>query len=226
MQVEVKVYYNMNYMTWQFLTKIFQEPSIDINCFDYSSIKPVSQYDAGYMLMYKFEVHDGLDKDELVHRYMLNLEEQLSKNTGLDKAQRVEVIQRADKALAQLTSYHAYQSNATHFQKFSKHNPDFEDFWKQYIHTYSKPAPMAYDNDSAFSVLSNELPGMSAVVEYPCAGEECMRVPTSLRTVIIHLNDIHKWTRENIADWLDELHDSGKINIEFEVDVDSEGGES
>ena len=38
-------------------------------------------------------------------------------------------------------------------------------------------------------------------------------------SIIIHLNDKVHWTREQIADWLDELADSGQINIDFEVDT-------
>lgn len=33
-----------------------------------------------------------------------------------------------------------------------------------------------------------------------------------LKSVIIHLNDKHKWTREAIADWLDQLHAAGVID--------------
>ncbi len=36
---------------------------------------------------------------------------------------------------------------------------------------------------------------------YPC---DCQR-DASIATVLPHLNDAHRWTREQIADWLDKL---------------------
>lgn len=61
-------------------------------------------------------------------------------------------------------------------------------------------------------------------VKYPCEcyGEEVRgfdnkksqpKISQDLGSMIMHLNDGHKWTRERIADWLDELHDSGVVNI-------------
>ena len=86
----------------------------------------------------------------------------------------------------------------------------------------------------SLSRASYELPGINATVELPCDCTRKKSVATEdenwvaivdtgeprqsvLRNAIMHLNDEHKWTRERIADWLDELHDQGKINIEFPV---------
>jgi len=90
---------------------------------------------------------------------------------------------------------------------------------------------------------SRRLPGVSEKVVCPCerpaiplvidsyesAGlrymvEECCTLKgfvgqnntSTIRNIIIHLNDDIKWSREKIADWLDELHDSGQVNIEFQ----------
>lgn len=64
--------------------------------------------------------------------------------------------------------------------------------------------------------LASQLPGVQIQVGYPCA---CGMAPkrNSLINIIMHLNDVEKWDRERIADWLDELHDSGEVNIEFET---------
>jgi len=61
----------------------------------------------------------------------------------------------------------------------------------------------------------------SVVVTSPCDEELCpdnYTVDTKLTVMdcIFHLNDIEDWSRESIADWLDELHDQGIINIELE----------
>lgn len=90
------------------------------------------------------------------------------------------------------------------------------------------------ENQSIAS-LSRNLPGAHSWVAYPCecvtngytwiAGYNADGTPVKetifpetspLYDVIIHLNDICKWSREKIADWIDELHDSGKINAEFQ----------
>ena len=34
-----------------------------------------------------------------------------------------------------------------------------------------------------------------------------------LTKIIIHLNDRHRWSREKIADWLDEIHDKGLVDL-------------
>ena len=78
---------------------------------------------------------------------------------------------------------------------------------------------------------SQQLPGVDARVVYPCVCNEgrisggkdtiAPRVGT-LWGAIQHLNDRHtEWTREKIADWMDALHDSGEIDIEFKPDFDA-----
>jgi hypothetical protein len=78
-----------------------------------------------------------------------------------------------------------------------------------------------------------DLPGVKEKVEYPCihgpSGRynekgETIRVPFTRREIFViiqHLNDECNWSREKIADWLDELHDNGEVNIEFKVEIDT-----
>lgn len=52
--------------------------------------------------------------------------------------------------------------------------------------------------------------------ECPCGCKQmfvCEHTHYSIWDLIQHLNDKHQWTREKIADWLDELHDTGIINL-------------
>ena len=64
--------------------------------------------------------------------------------------------------------------------------------------------------------LSMKLPGVDSVVRYPCSCDDRPK-KDSLWAVIVHLNDGHEdWSRERIADWVDELHDAGIINAEFQ----------
>lgn len=82
---------------------------------------------------------------------------------------------------------------------------------------YSAPAV----DTVSLSILSEKLPGVKELVRYPCAHGKSSSTMSSVWSTVQHLNDIDKWTREEIADWLDMLHDSGQINIEF----NAEGGE-
>lgn len=70
----------------------------------------------------------------------------------------------------------------------------------------------------SISWQSYGLPAMDAMVTCPCSKRVCafFGFEQPVRETIIFLNDSVQWTREQIADWLDGLHDSGVINIEFE----------
>ncbi len=53
----------------------------------------------------------------------------------------------------------------------------------------------------------------------------CPREST-LRHMLIHLNDVHQWTREQIADWLETIHDptgENGPNLNFQVEEISNG---
>lgn len=50
--------------------------------------------------------------------------------------------------------------------------------------------------------LSEALPALAQEVKVPC---DHYGVKVDLQNIIIHLNDSHEWTREQIADWLDTL---------------------
>lgn len=69
-------------------------------------------------------------------------------------------------------------------------------------------------NGVGVSRIAKAMPGVNQKVEYPCL-HKISGYKSSLESVIIHLNDACHWSREQIAHWLDKLHDSGEINIEF-----------
>lgn len=52
------------------------------------------------------------------------------------------------------------------------------------------------------SYLAKLLPGIDRVVKNPVSGDE-----DTLYSIIIELNDSHKWTRDAIADWIETLDD-------------------
>lgn len=81
------------------------------------------------------------------------------------------------------------------------------------IVSFDKTMVSKESNNNAISAKSRQLPGVDQLVEPPC---ECTLLKATLWSLIQHLNDFHKeWTREKIADWIDELHDAGIINAEF-----------
>lgn len=238
MQVELKVFYSQTFSKYQFLTKVYQDMTFEAVYGDFSSKKPISVYDSssGFHYMFTFEHHTHIDQQELIDLYVKDLRDQLEQKTDLSMNQVLEATHRAHKALVEMTQYQTYQSNTTHFNKYSPSVADETDFWKHYSNKYKAAMQGQYYNTNMptgggeFADLSKVLPGVKNLVEYPCehGHSNLVKEPKqdSIRSVIIHLNDVDKWTREQIADWLDELHDSGQINIEFEVEVDEKGGES
>jgi hypothetical protein len=68
-----------------------------------------------------------------------------------------------------------------------------------------------FTTDSLFDNGVDFLPGMSADVKHP-PDTSCEVKSGRLREMIIHLNDHHKWTREQIADWLETLD----LDLRFE----------
>lgn len=73
---------------------------------------------------------------------------------------------------------------------------------------------MKTDKELAFEEemleVYESLPGAYVDLTCPECGEG-----TDLITVIIELNDTHGWSRERIADWVDELHDNGWLDLSF-----------
>lgn len=66
------------------------------------------------------------------------------------------------------------------------------------------------------SQLSKQLPGVDAVVECPaCTVKDSPPWEKKLWYIIQHLNDQHRWSREAIADFLDELPE--EIDITFKT---------
>lgn len=59
---------------------------------------------------------------------------------------------------------------------------------------------------AALAGAAKHLPGASLATKYPC---DCFsdEYTEELMYVVIHLNDTHRWTREQIADWLDSVDD-------------------
>ena len=55
-------------------------------------------------------------------------------------------------------------------------------------------------NVPSFSFMSYSLPGVDEKVKHPVDGLEW-----TLRDAIMNLNDLHRWTREEIADWIETL---------------------
>ena len=72
-----------------------------------------------------------------------------------------------------------------------------------------------YSSNNPLPGLSYKLPGASFKVNHPVTGTE-----TTLRQVVISLNDTYHWTREEIADWLESIHDPEGItgpNLNFQI---------
>lgn len=82
---------------------------------------------------------------------------------------------------------------------------DIQKFIAGYIKAYSS---------SPVGILLKMLPALNATANCPVflSTSSCF-FAADLQTVIIHLNDHHKWTREQIADWLETLD----LDLSFRV---------
>lgn len=74
---------------------------------------------------------------------------------------------------------------------------------------YAKFTPAASQASPANAVvdgLAEIIPGIGDAVE-ACPDDECITPDRNIpiAVLIVHLNDVHRWTRERIADWLDSL---------------------
>lgn len=51
------------------------------------------------------------------------------------------------------------------------------------------------------------LPGLKEMVKHPKVDDtfECKHIESTVKHMIMHLNDFHRWPREHIADWLETL---------------------
>jgi hypothetical protein len=69
-------------------------------------------------------------------------------------------------------------------------------------------------------VLADNLPGISLKVKHPVTGNK-----DRLYDVIISLNDNYKWTREKIAEWIENVCDVKDIAFKIPEGVKDEAGE-
>jgi len=77
------------------------------------------------------------------------------------------------------------------------------------------------DTSTHLATRANDLPGALVVIDntdFPCGCQ--FKTAWNVYQAVVHLNDDHKWTREEIADWLEDLHKSEKLDLAFKVDVD------
>ncbi len=79
----------------------------------------------------------------------------------------------------------------------------------------SHPKPLVTAKTDAFGNVTHEISWMSDAQkpEYWVMSE-----PTQIANTIIHLNDDHRWTREQIADWLDTLD----VDLRFQTPEDTQ----
>jgi hypothetical protein len=66
------------------------------------------------------------------------------------------------------------------------------------------------DTSYQLETKSRELPGVNEQVKHPVTGDY-----TTLARTIINLNDKHKWTREEIADWIETLDVDTTFPVEY-----------
>jgi hypothetical protein len=77
---------------------------------------------------------------------------------------------------------------------------------------------MMPSSGTSIAALATKLPGMEHVTTCPvCEKDSLLPYNDTLYMLIQHINDLHNWSREEIADWLDNLHDDGIVDLSFEI---------
>lgn len=113
-----------------------------------------------------------------------------------------------------LQSYlYQYQASVTTLTSVAEYDKTFQDaLWKA---GHYQVAPV-------WDEMKNQMPELDQMVRCPGHSSECWWA-SSVWSMVQHLNDSHRWSREAIADWLEE---SGN-NPEFPTpeDVPKEPGE-
>jgi hypothetical protein len=74
--------------------------------------------------------------------------------------------------------------------------------WSAHItlNSYDEPVESQWAGESVVKELSKVFNNLEATVEHPL-----LKRQYALCDVIVSLNDYHKWSREQIADWLETL---------------------
>ena len=108
-----------------------------------------------------------------------------------------EILHRAGKDIMKWVSFNLYKTPAAP------------------VLTNSKPHGNQPSGSAELSHESRKLPGIYDSVPLPCCGSTY----TTVFAAIAHLNDDERWTREHIADWLDELQDKHGYDFTFKVEV-------
>jgi len=118
-----------------------------------------------------------------------------------------------DESLSLQSYLYQYQASVTTLTSVAEYDKSFQEMlWKVGHH---QTAPV-------WDKMKNQMPEMNQMVECPGGFGACWWT-SSVWSMVQHLNDSHRWSREAIADWLEE---SGN-NPEFPIpeDVPKEPGE-
>src|SRR5690242_17302550 len=91
------------------------------------------------------------------------------------------------------------------------------------IEDYKKAVLEVYENSRDYRIqmtaLSHLLPNADAAIELPdeisLAVHNRVGVITTVREAVMLANDMAGWSREKIADWVDNIHDSGTLDLSF-----------
>lgn len=160
-------------------------------------------------------IQDDVQKYEAIHK---NKMEQIKQQI---QGQWNESFETKVANLNALNEYYG-MSHLTKEQMQKLHEETIKNLhWNAEVPAYHYSSPSYHHKQSGKSTesvpgaLRRVLPGIHSLVRYPC---DCCRDTYKdkgfiLQNVIIHLNDKAKWTREQIADWLESLD----VDLEFKV---------
>lgn len=143
--------------------------------------------------------------DEAIRRSIINF----CKQNGLDKSEGI-------------VNY--FFSELVKNNRFAVHLANNEASSHKIVLSNDGVSLFSTNQGTLLSKKSQDLPGVSNVVQ-DCPEVSCKHVydfkgkSTSVMDMVMHLNDYHRWTREQIADWIDELAEQG-MDFDFKDESD------
>jgi hypothetical protein len=112
----------------------------------------------------------------------------------------------------------AYQKAKAHMDAFEKAVAEIQAQKAMQKATFTPAIPYSQPSNSTYADAIARLVPDIMYTDAECPSTDpstdgLCKYGNTIWCLVQHLNDHHRWTREQIADWLDILHDSGVINL-------------
>lgn len=214
----------INYRSVNSTPVAFMKMKVEIDSFHIDDVKPTTALSTETHTLSRSVIHIYEDflKDSLEIRLTLIIDGEVKSaelvlsnefiyNSAMDQSYMEKMVVMT---LCEKIGYPDL-SNVILYRHFSK---DLKNFFTSPSKNINPGAKFKESETDQLASVASQLPGVQAVVSYPCYCD----IEATVYRVIMHLNDREKWSREKIADWLDELQDKQGYDFTFKVEIGEE----